>query len=147
MKERTARCCCGDLSITLRGEPERVICCHCHYCQRRTGSVFQVSAWFFEDQIVSRTGEPRVFNDSESNPGIDYTFCARCGSTVYWPIRPFPGIYGVAVGCFQDEGFPRPTLELHGKYRHDWVHALDFADGYDEWAPPESMLPKRKPIA
>ena len=139
MKERTARCCCGDMSITVRGEPERVICCHCHYCQRRTGNVFQTSAWFVEDQIVSRTGEARVFNESESNPGVDYTFCARCGSTVYWPIKPFPGLYGIAVGCFADADFPPPSFELHGKYRHSWVNKLEMADSYDEWAPAERM--------
>ena len=142
---RTARCCCGDMSITLRGEPERVIRCHCQYCQRRTGNVFQVSAWFFEDQIVSRTGEVRVFNDSENNPGVDYTFCERCGSTVYWPIKPFPGLYGVAVGCFADASFPPPNLELHDKYRHAWVPDLDRAESYAEWPPPEKMAPKREP--
>ena len=139
MKERTARCCCGDMSITVRGEPERVICCHCHYCQRRTGNVFQVSAWFVKDQIVSRTGETRVFNESKSNPGVDYTFCARCGSTVYWRIKPFPGLYGIAVGCFADADFPQPNFELHGKYRHSWVNKLEITDSYDEWAPAERM--------
>ena len=127
MRERTAQCACGDVSITVRGEPERVICCHCQYCQRRTGNVFQVSAWFFEDQIVSRTGEARVFNGSENNAGVDYTFCPRCGSTVFWPIRPFPGLYGVAVGCFANPDFPPPSLELHDKYRHAWVQDLELA--------------------
>lgn len=85
MKERIARCCCGDVSITLRGEPERVIRCHCHYCQRRTGNVFQTSAWFFEDQIIARTGETRVFNASENNPGVDYTFPVRREGSAFIP--------------------------------------------------------------
>ena len=147
MMERTARCCCGDVSITLRGEPERVIRCHCQYCQRRTGNVFQTSAWFLEDQIVGRTGQTRVFNDSEKNLGIDYTFCTRCGSTVYWPIKPFPGLYGVAVGCFADETFPQPEFELNTKYQHAWVGTLDITDSYEEWGPPEKMVPKREPVA
>ncbi len=142
MKERTARCCCGEMSITLRGEPERVIRCHCQYCQRRTGNVFQVSAWFVEEQIASRTGEPRVFNDSAGNPGVDYSFCTRCGSTVYWPIKPIPGLYGVAVGCFADPDFPPPNFELNDKYRHGWIEKLDIADSYNEWAPPEKMMLK-----
>jgi len=131
------------MSITLRGEPERVIRCHCRYCQRRTGNVFQVSAWFFEDQIVSRTGKPRVFNASENSVGVDYTFCERCGSTVYWPINPIPGIYGVAVGCFADEEFPAPNFELNQKYRHPWIQELDIADSFEEFAPPDKMAPKR----
>ena len=142
MTERTARCCCGDMSITFEGEPERVIRCHCQYCQRRTGNVFQVSAWYFEDQIVARTGETRVFNDTENNPGIDYTFCARCGSTVYWPIRLMNDLYGVAVGCFADDSFPEPTIELNTKYQHAWVDDLE-VDRFDEFGPPERMAPRR----
>ncbi len=136
MNERIARCCCGDLSIKLRGGPERVIRCHCHYCQRRTGNVFQTSAWFFEDQIISRTGETRVFNESENNKGVNYTFCIRCGSTVYWPFRLFPGIYGVAVGCFEDADFPPPDFEVWEQYRHPWVQELDIAESYKEFPPP-----------
>jgi hypothetical protein len=133
------------MTITLRGEPERVIRCHCQYCQRRTGNVFQVSARFFEDQIVSRTGETRVFNDSENNPGvIDYTFCGRCGSTVYWPIKPFPGLYGVAVGCFADETFPKPNLELNAKYQHVWIQDFEGVDSFEEFAPFERMEPRRE---
>ncbi len=147
MREHKAECCCGEVSITFRGEPERVLRCHCHYCQRRTGNVFQVSAWFFEDQIVSRTGETRVFNDSPKNIGVDDTFCVRCGSTVYWPIKPFPGLYGVAVGCFADADFPAPNFELHLKHQHPWVQRLDVAESYEEWPPPEKMAPKREPAA
>jgi len=143
MHERKAACCCGETSISVRGDPERVIRCHCQYCQRRTGNVFQTSAWFFEDQIVSRTGETRVFNDSSGNPGVDYTFCAPCGSTVYWPIRPFPGLYGIAVGCFADAEFPSPNFELHTKHRHPWVQSLGVTDSYEEWPPPERMAPRR----
>jgi len=146
MRERKAECCCGEVSITLRGEPERIIRCHCQYCQRRTGSVFQVSAWFFEDQIVHRTGVPRVFNDSPHNPGaIDYTFCARCGSTVYWPIKPLPGIYGVAVGCFADAEFPAPNFDIQRRHQHAWVPSLDLAESYEEFPPDEEMAPKREP--
>ena len=146
MREHTARCCCGELSLTLRGEPERVIRCHCRYCQRRTGSVFQVCAWFFEDQIVSRTGEPRIFNNSENNPGVvDYAFCGRCGSTVYWTIKQYPGLYSVAVGCFENASFPPPNFEFYEKRRHPWVRALEFADRYQEHPPRETWEPKRTP--
>ena len=146
MTERIARCCCGDLSLTLQGEPERVIRCHCHYCQRRTGSVFQVSAWFFEDQIVSRTGSPRIFNDTDNNPSVtDYSFCGRCGSTVYWTLRPYPGLYSIAVGCFEDANFPAPTFEHNWKFRHTWVPGLEFADRYEKFPPREILAPKREP--
>ncbi len=150
-KIRTARCCCGDLSITVHGEPEKVICCHCDYCQMRTGNVFQTSCWYWGHQIESKTGTPensQVFNEGPNNPGIDYTFCKRCGSTVYWEFTiwakalSMPPIYGIAVGCFVDADFPRPDLELYGRYRHHWIEALADIDGYDEMAPVDRLMPK-----
>ena len=150
-KTRTASCCCGELSITLRGEPERVICCRCDYCQMRTGNVFQTSCWYWESQIESKTGtaeNSQIFNEGPNNPGIDYTFCRRCGSTVYWEIKilaraaSLRGIYGIAVGCFVDPDFPKPDLELYGRYRHHWIDALAGVDGYDGMAPVERMAPK-----
>ena len=147
MKTRTARCCCGDLSMTVSGEPDRVISCHCGYCQRRTGNVFQVSCWYFGDQIVSRTGHGRVYRGPD-NPGIDYTFCSRCGSTVYWEFSAFQAIvevpvYGIAVGCFVDADFPKPDLECWASMRHHWIGEIEGVDSYDEFPPSERMMPGR----
>lgn len=143
MKSRTASCCCGDLTITVTGEPERVLRCHCDYCQKRTGSVFQVSCWYFADQIVSRTGDPRVFNESAGNQGVNYTFCPRCGSTVYWEFTILPGLYGIAVGCFVETNFPRPNLEIFTRYRHHWIDVLEGVENYEGFPPLERVIPKR----
>jgi len=105
--------------------------------------VLQVSAWFFEDQIVERTGETRVYNESANNAGVDFTFCVACGSTVYWPIPALGGIVGIAVGCFADPDFPAPTQEFWDAKRHPWVLPVNGADRFAEFPPPEQMLPKR----
>ena len=145
MKTRTARCCCGDLSITVSGDPERVIACHCDYCQRRTGNNFQVSCWYFGDQIVSRTGHGQAYRGPD-NPGVDYTFCPRCGSTVYWELSVFRDIadvrvYGIAVGCFVDADFPKPDLEIWANKKHHWIGEIEGVDSYDEFPPGERMMP------
>jgi hypothetical protein len=148
VKKRTASCCCGDLSITLSGEPERVILCHCDYCQKRTGSVCQVSCWYYGDQIESRSGDPKIFNEGPNNQGLDYAFCRRCGSTVYWEftyLRPFLDVplYGIAVGCFADKDFPEPELECWSSTRHPWVVPPEKIDSYHEFPPQESLTPRR----
>lgn len=147
MDTRTARCCCGDLSITVSGEPERVIACQCDYCQRRTGTISQVSCWYFGEQVESRTGQGQIYRGPD-NPGIDYTFCPNCGSTVYWAFSVLENlvhvsIYGIAVGCFADANFPKPDLELWASKRHHWIGEVPGAESHPEVAPPERMLPKR----
>ncbi len=148
LKTRTASCCGGDLCITVSGEPERVIACHCDHCQKRTGNVFQVSCWYFGEQIVSRSGDFQIFNDGPNNAGIDYTFCKRCGSTVYWEFVTLReamnvSLYRIAVACFVDADFPSPDLECWTSMRHHWIAAPEGADSYDEFPPQERLVPTR----
>ncbi|MDA0978630.1 MAG: GFA family protein [Proteobacteria bacterium] len=143
---RTATCCCGELSVTTRGEPERVVVCHCEYCQRRSGSDYQVSAWFFGDQITSVSGECGLYVSPENN-GIEYRFCRTCGSTVFWHLSFLQAhleeaLYGVSVGCFNDPEFPSPEIEIHTGNRHNWVAAIRGADSFHDFPPLERMIPQ-----
>jgi hypothetical protein len=51
MATRKAACSCGQLRLIADGDPIRVSICHCHECQRRTGSVFGVQARFDAEQL------------------------------------------------------------------------------------------------
>ena len=48
---RTATCVCGELSVRVEGEPLRINMCNCKDCQRRSGSAFQLGAFFNESQV------------------------------------------------------------------------------------------------
>src|SRR5215471_3336955 len=52
MTTRHAACSCGQLHLTVEGEPARVAMCHCLECQRRTGAVISNQARFRRDQIT-----------------------------------------------------------------------------------------------
>src|SRR5258708_10213199 len=49
--ECIARCHCGALQATVRGQPEWVNVCRCRACQRRTGSVLHTGAYFRCTQV------------------------------------------------------------------------------------------------
>ena len=132
MTTRTAQCACGRVQITVEGEPGRVYACHCDFCQRRSGYVFIASASFAEDQVVSITGETSCYNGLDVDGvgavgipgGINYRFCAVCGSSIYFDmIYPPTGtvFFTIALGCFADPDFPRPTIEFFTNSRHPWV--------------------------
>jgi hypothetical protein len=56
---RTAHCCCGALRVEASADPDTVSACHCGECQRRTGSVFGVAAFFKPnfDHLLSEAAE------------------------------------------------------------------------------------------
>jgi hypothetical protein len=138
---RTAECACGRVQITVEREPLAVLTCHCEFCQKRTGSVFQVSAVFSEDANVSVTGTTKVYNGLEidgvgttNGSNVSYHFCPTCGATLFWT---FEGrtITVIAVGTFADPDFPGPTAELHTPFRHRWVPPVEGADQFDAFRP------------
>ena len=121
MNERTASCACGQLRITVTGEPIRISICHCEQCQRRTGAPFGQQARFPKAGAVI-LGESRRFERiADSGKRISLRFCPVCGSTVYYELEVAPDDFGVAVGCFADPMFPAPRVSVYENRKHDWV--------------------------
>jgi hypothetical protein len=138
--ERTAQCACGETTMTVRGDPVKVLRCHCDYCQRRTGNVAQTSAWFNDDQVVTRSTAVTVVEYAEPSPAVNYMFCPTCGSTVFWTFDGFPGVWGVAVGNFFDSSFPMPSLEMFTEDRHPWIAPVPGAAHFPGMASLEALL-------
>ena len=125
--KRTASCHCGALSLVCKGDPALIAMCHCELCQRRTGSSYNLGAWFDKAAVTKHGSESiytRIGEDKEKEIHYNFHFCSTCGTSVYWeaPDGGLPDMLGVAVGCFADPGFPAPTVSLYGKRRHLWLN-------------------------
>jgi len=115
---RKAVCCCGLSSIEVTGEPTLNGLCHCDNCKRRTGSAFGWQAYFRDTQVLTKQGEfsrYRIRNEQERS------FCARCGTTLFWKSAFMPGQTGIAAGAFVDPPLPDPSVEATSQRRHAWV--------------------------
>jgi hypothetical protein len=126
MSERLATCSCGKLFVRCVGEPEIIPNCHCIECQRRTGSVFGVAAFYSRSNIVEISGRITKFSRrADSGRSLTFHFCPVCGSTVYWELEMAPELIGVAVGAFADPTFPRPSRTVWKQSKHPWVALPD----------------------
>ena len=121
MTTRRAACSCGQLHLTIQGDPSRIWTCHCLECQRRTGAVFANQARFRREQITFYGTATAWKRTGESGNGLTCFFCPTCGSTVYFEPEAFPGIVAVAIGNFADPNFPAPSVSVWEKTRHPWV--------------------------
>jgi hypothetical protein len=121
MTTRQAACSCGQLHLTVEGEPVRISVCHCLECQRRTGAVASNQAAFRRQQVTVAGNATRWMRRAESGNVITFHFCPICGSTVYWESEHFPGYLAVAVGNFADPTFPAPTIAVWEQSRHPWL--------------------------
>lgn len=123
MTTRTARCSCGGISVTVRGEPVINGVCHCNDCKRRTGAPCGWSAYFADDQIVSRTGAPKVRELAGDVPHLRQRrhFCDDCGTMLFWTVEAQPDRTGIAGGCFAPDLLDPPTYSAQDKDRCAWL--------------------------
>jgi hypothetical protein len=119
---RTAACSCGQLTVTVSGEPDAVAACSCRECQKSTGSVFGVSTYWPKSALQSIAGGATCWRRSSwKGRWIDNYFCPVCGSTVYWYAESLPDSIGICAGNFADPAFPAPTYAVWCESKHPWV--------------------------
>ncbi len=117
---KRASCACGQLSISLVGEPRYVLACHCRECQKATGSLFGVSTYWSKESVSGITGESTQFTRRTDSGGtLTHHFCSTCGGRVYRYASFYPAGIGVAYGGFDTTDLPRPTDEYWTQRRHD----------------------------
>lgn len=134
--ERMAQCACGQLSVTVEGEPDPVAICSCTSCQRRTGSAFGISTYFEKDQVKSIKGNRRDYRrSSDSGRWIEYHFCPECGATVYWTLEFFPNRIGVGAGSFTDPNFPKPVAAVWCATKINWIDLPSDCTQLDDQGP------------
>jgi len=121
MTTRRASCGCGQLSVTVSGEPVRISICHCLDCQRRTGSIFGEQARFPATNVEIEGSSSTWTRTADSGNLITFHFCPTCGSTVFYRPDSEPDLIAVAVGAFADPSFPRPGVSVYESRRHPWI--------------------------
>ena len=129
--ERQARCSCGQLALTVTGEPVRVSICHCRACQRRTGSAFGVQARFDRDQVAVAGRSKMYLRTADSGNPVSFHFCPDCGSTVYYSLDQLPDVIAIPVGAFADQTFPGPGVSVYEARQHAWVRVPEDITHYD----------------
>src|SRR5215469_396816 len=113
MSDREAACSCGQLQVTVRGDPVRVAMCHCLECQRRTGSTFGVQAFYPRAHVRLAKGvAKRYARRADSGRTVTFHFCPECGGTVFWEPEQRPELIAIAVGMFADPDLRTPYLGL-----------------------------------
>lgn len=118
LEDTTASCRCGQVTITVRGEPAMTGACHCTGCQAMTGSAFVLGAMYHGD-AVSIEGETVLGGLKAASK---HHCCAECLSWVFTRAEgfaPFINIHMAALG-----GLPHapPFMETCTDEKLAWVN-------------------------
>jgi hypothetical protein len=110
------------LQAHVVGEPVRVSVCHCLACQRRTGSVFGAQARFPREAVTVAGTSSEYVRTGDEGTKSTFSFCPKCGATVYYTLQRYDQVVAIPVGAFADPSFPAPSFSVYEERMHSWVH-------------------------
>jgi hypothetical protein len=139
-------CSCGKLRYRVTKEPFTVYICHCHQCQKRTGSAFSMSLVMAADGFQIAEGEParseRVLSDGQRNISVS---CSKCHSRLYTQHteRNNSKTINLRVGTLDDASQIRPVAQMWTSSAQPWAiqqnilsysgQPTDFRPWLDAW--------------
>lgn len=96
-------CLCGAVRYRARGPALRTLVCHCHFCQKMTGSTSYAESMFPIDS-VDFTGQLTAYIHKSENSGksVHVHFCPKCGTTVTLTFQRWPEYRAISRGTFDD---------------------------------------------
>jgi hypothetical protein len=114
-------CRCGACRYTLASDDlPPVYACHCHICQRWSGSAFSVQALVTEAALTV-TG-PVVFYEKQTEDRISVQrVCGECHSRLYNTNTRRPGIAVVRAGTLDRSGELVCRAHIFTAYKQAWV--------------------------
>ena len=124
---REGGCGCGQVRYRMNGEPLFVHCCHCHWCQRETGTAFGLNAMIEADRVDLIQGTPEaVQTPSLSGRGQTIWRCPNCRVAVWSNYGGAgPDIRFVRVGTLDGPDKLPPDIHIYVASKQPWVALTD----------------------
>jgi hypothetical protein len=132
---RSGRCLCGAITYEASGDPIAVALCHCSMCRRAAGAPVVAWAMFPVEAFAVTSGAPTV---NASSPGVERSFCGRCGTQLTWRAEFLPGLVDVTVASFDDPASLPPGMHIWHESRLPWLATADTLPRHPELPPQPS---------
>lgn len=134
-------CRCGAVRYAVAIEtPPRVYACHCHACQRWSGSAFSQQTPV-PLAALSVTGALATFTyQTPSGATSHHHACAACFSRVYNVNERLPAVALLRAGTLDTSPDHAPVLHIWTSRKQPWVELPDDVPVFAESAPPAEFL-------
>jgi hypothetical protein len=117
----TGGCLCGKVRYSADAEPAFVGLCHCHDCQKFTGSAFAAMIGL-PKSAVTVTGVLKGFTKpGDSGKPMERRFCPGCGASIMDEAEMMPGVVMIAIGTLDDPSWVKPTAQIYCASAQPWV--------------------------
>lgn len=133
-------CRCGDVRYTIALDALPVVyACHCHQCQRWTGSAFSLQALVAED-ILTVTGPVVIYERTTEDRVSTQRVCGTCHSRIYNTNTRRPGVAVVRAGTLDRSEELACKAHIFTAYKQEWVTLPDGVRHWPEMPPPDEFM-------
>jgi hypothetical protein len=127
----TGRCACGAISYAVAGPLRDVYNCHCDRCRRISGHHLAATATHPDNVTMPPAAAITWWAPDDT---VEYGFCGRCGSTLFWRASAQPDALCITAGSLDPPTGLRTTkawwcAEASDYHRHpDGLELIPYED-------------------
>lgn len=121
---REGGCLCGAIRFEITLPSEWCAHCHCTMCRRAHGAGFVTWFGVQEDRFRITEGQTHLVRFASSADAWR-GFCSRCGSTMLFAGKRWPGEIHVALACLHGQLDRSPSSNVYWEDRVPWVEGMD----------------------
>ena len=140
-------CNCGEIRYRMTRAPLTAYICHCHLCQKRTGSAFSLQVVIPADGFELLTGSPmqkeRILPGGKRNVSL---VCASCYSRISTQRGDFPTI-SIRAGTLDDTSWIKPVAQIWTSSAQPWAIVPDILSYETQPADFSELLAAWKAVA
>jgi hypothetical protein len=129
----TGRCLCGTIRYTYQGAPRWVAHCHCESCRRATSSAFATFLGVESARFSIESGADELTRFA-SSPGVERSFCRRCGSPITFIGEKWPGEVHIYAGTLDEPASIVPQAHVNVGEALPWADIADQLPRYERMA-------------
>lgn len=138
------RCACDRVRYRLLDEPLIVHACHCHHCQRESGSAFALNALIERTNLEILGDEPeRIDTPSASGIGQVIERCPRCRVALFSVYGGMEAVRFVRVGTLDAPEDAPPDVHIYTATHLPWLSLPKGIPAFPGYYDPEAVWSTR----
>ena len=135
-------CACGAVRYFMESAPMFVHCCHCHDCQRQTGTAFVLNALIETARVRLLKGEvvrSTMPTESGRPHGIDR--CSSCGTAMWSEYGGLASLRFVRLGTLDDPTALEPNVHIYVRSKLPWMSIPPGVPSFEAYYDAKTLWP------
>ena len=118
MTDYSGSCLCGNAKFEVQGKFDGFYLCHCHHCQKDTGSAHAANLFSRAAKLTWLAGSDSVTTFTLPGTRHKKSFCSFCGSAL--PSLHDMGLLVIPAGCLDTEVSMSPIAHIFASSKAIW---------------------------